>query len=183
MVTVSYPVLNVTTAATSAAITVIPQHSGPTGPQGPAGANGSNGSNGATGSQGPAGSAGSQGPAGAAGSNGARGPTGLQGPQGPAGKVELVTCKTVTRNPKTKRVCTTKLVTGPVKFTTAATDERASLSRHGVIYATGYARQTRAGMRTWLLAARRLARGRYTLTLTSRPGHRQIPTRTQSTIT
>jgi hypothetical protein len=150
--TVSYPLpltLNPTAVATSAAITVIPQNSGP---------------------------------AGADGSNGAKGPTGSQGPQGPAGKVELVTCSTVKRNRKTKRVCTTKLVTGPVKFTTAATDERASLSRHGVIYAAGYARHTRAGVRTWLLAARRLARGRYTLTLTSRPGRRQITTRTQVTI-
>ena len=145
-ITVSYSVPNVTTAATGAAITVIPQNSGPTGPQGPRGSNGSNGA------------------------------------QGPTGKVELVTCKTVKRNHKTKRVCTTKLVSGPVKFTTAAGDERASLSRHGVIYATGYARQTRGGVRTWLLAARPLARGRYTLTLTHRHRGHQITTRRQITI-
>ena len=145
-VTVTYPLLNVTVAATSAAVTVIPQASGLQGPTGP------------------------------------QGPTGKQGPQGLAGKVELVKCKTVKRKHKTKQVCTTKLVTGPVKFTTAAADERAALSHHGVIYATGYARQTHAGVQTWLLAARRLAHGRYTLALTTRRGRRQITTRTQVTI-
>jgi hypothetical protein len=151
-VTVTYPLLNVTVSATSAAVTVIPQASGLQGP---------------TGFQGP---------------TGPQGPTGKQGPQGLAGKVELVKCKTVKRKHKTKQVCTTKLVTGPVKFTTAAADERAALSRRGVIYATGYARPTHCGVQTWLLAARRLAHGRYTLALTTRRGRRQITTRTQVTI-
>jgi hypothetical protein len=89
----------------------------------------------------------------------------------------------VTRNHKTKRVCTTRLVTGPVKFTIAARAEQAALTRHGAIYATGYARPTRIGTQVWLLAARRLARGRYTLTLTARRGRWHITTRTQVTIT
>ena len=116
-VTVTYPLLNVTVSATSTAVTVIPQASGPQG------------------------------------QTGLQGPTGRQGPtgkQGRAGKVELVKCKAVKRKHKTKQVCTTKLVTGPVKFATAAADERAALSHHGVIYATGYARQTHAGVQTWL---------------------------------
>lgn len=124
---------------------MIPQASGPTGATGPIGATGPKGATGAT------------------------------GPRGPAGKVELVTCKTVkttvTRKHKkvhvTKQVCRTKLVSGPVKFTAASADQRASLSRARVVYATGYARRTRAGLQTWLLAARKLASGRYTLTLTS----------------
>jgi hypothetical protein len=51
-----------------------------------------------------------------------------------------------------------------------------------VTYATGYARATRTGMRTWLLAARRLPRGSYTLLLSTRKG-RLITTRTRITIT
>jgi streptogramin lyase len=148
-VTVTYPLLNVTVSATSTAVTVIPQASGP------------------------------QGQTGLQGLTGRQGPTGKQGL---AGKVELVKCKAVKRKHKTKQVCTTRLLTGPVKFTTAAADERAALSHHGVIYATGYARQTHAGVQTWLLAARRLAHGRYTLALTTRRGSRQITTRTQVTI-
>ena len=38
-----------------------------------------------------------------------------------------------------------------------------------MIYATGYARDTRAGVKAWLLPGRRLAPGRYTLALTSQP--------------
>jgi hypothetical protein len=52
-----------------------------------------------------------------------------------------------------------------------------------VIYATGYARKTHGKVQTWLLAARRLSHGRYTLALTTQHGHRQTTTRTQVTIT
>jgi hypothetical protein len=156
-VTVTYALLRTTTSATSAAVTVIPQASGP---------------------------------AGATGQNGPGGPSGATGPQGPPGELELVTCKsvktTITRKHKrvhvTKQTCTTKLVSGPVKFTRASADLRASLSRAGAIYATGYARRTHAGLQTSLLAARRLARGRYTLTLTTRYGQRHTSTRQQVAI-
>lgn len=74
-------------------------------------------------------------------------------------------------------------MTAPVKFTTTAADEHAALSRHGVMYATGYARHTRTGAQIWLLAARHLARGRYTLALTTQHGHRKVTSRTQVTIT
>jgi hypothetical protein len=161
--TVTYALLPTTTSATSPPVTVIPQASGPTGQ---------------TGSQGPPGQTGSPGVA------------GQTGPPGPAGKVELVSCKTVTktvtRKHKKVRVkrqsCTTQLLAGPVKFTAAAADARATLSRAGVVYATGYASYPPAGVRTRLLAARQLARGRYTLTLISRHGTRQATTQQQVTI-
>ena len=164
-VTVTYPVLSATTSASSAAVTVIPQSSGPTGSEGPAG---SNGSSGAIGPRGPAGTNGS---------------SGATGPQGPPGKVELVTCTTATKQHKKRKRCTTKLVTGPVTFTTAATDTRAALSRHGVVYATGYARDTRRGVRILLLAARRLAPGRYSLALTRWRAGRRVTTRSDVSIT
>jgi hypothetical protein len=111
-------------------------------PQGPAGQNGSNGSNG---------------------SNGANG---AQGARGPAGKVELVVCTKVKHKPQK---CTTRLVSGPVKFKTARTDLAARISRAGTTYATGVAIPT--GKRSWQVVlthrARRLVAGRYTLTLTT----------------
>jgi hypothetical protein len=169
-VTVTYPLLDVTDAASSAAVTVIPQASGPTGAQGPTG---------------------QAGPPGAQGQTGPQGPRGQAGPQGPAGMAELVTCRTVTRTVtrhghrvKVRRqVCATRLVTGPVKFTAAAGSARATLSRGGVVYATGYSHQGRDGPRTTLLAARALRPGGYTLTVTSRrPGH-TVRVRSQITIT
>jgi hypothetical protein len=114
---------------------------------------------------------------GATGATGSAGATGATGAQGAAGKVELVVCNTVTKTitkgtgrarhkVKVKQQqCTTRLVTGPVKFTAASSDRRASLSRAGVIYATGYNRRTRTGSQTSLVSARQLSRGRYTLTL------------------
>ncbi len=138
----------------------------------------------ASSSSGPTGPTGPQGPA------GPEGATGATGPRGPAGQVELVTCRTVMTTVKRKRkkvrvtrlVCSTKLVTGPVKFKLASGDQRASLSRAGFVYATGYARRARRGLRTWLLAARNLVRGRYTLTLTSSHGPRPTTSRQQVTV-
>jgi hypothetical protein len=146
--------------------------SGPPGTDGTNGTNGTNGAPGATGAAGPPGTNGVPGATGAAGppgTNGVAGATGAAGPPGPAGKVELVTCKSVTtgtgKHKRTVQKCTTKLTSSPVKFTAATADRRASLSRAGVIYASGYTRRTRVGLQTSLVAARKLARGRYTLTL------------------
>ena len=121
------------------------------GEAGPVGANGANGGKGANGSNG---AAGAQGPA---------GPAGAQGPAGPAGKVELVTCKKV----KGKQHCTTKLVSGTVKFmaTGSAASAQATLSRHGAVYAAGTARSMHGRLSLRLLAVRKLRPGRYTLTL------------------
>jgi Collagen triple helix repeat (20 copies) len=137
------------------------------GPQGANGATGSQGGQGPAGAQGPAGSDGGQGPQGPAGSQGAQGPQGPPGPAGPAGKVELVTCKTVKSGNRLKQVCTTKVVTGTVKFTTTGA-LRASLTRRHVTYATGLALRTTHGIRLLLTPRRRLRHGTYTLRIASR---------------
>jgi DNA-binding beta-propeller fold protein YncE len=123
------------------------------------------------GTQGPAGtgSAGEKGATGAAGAQGPAGPTGAQGPAGPAGQVELVTCKKVGK----KQKCTTKLVSGTVKFTAIGSSARATLSRHGVVYAKGTARTARGRMSLRLTPLRSLRPGKYTLTLISGRGSRE----------
>jgi hypothetical protein len=112
-------------------------------------------------------------------------PQGATGPQGASGKVELVICKTVTETVKHKKrkrqVCVTKVVTGIVKFTTSG-GISASLSRHGIVYATGAGTHSRSGTRLLLRAFRRLAPGRYTLALTSHEGRRATTSRQQVTI-
>jgi len=125
-----------------------------------------NGANGAKGETGGPGAKGAPGTNGANGANGAQGPA---GPAGPAGKVELVTCKKVGK----KQKCTTQLVSGTVKFKTAGLSARATLSRHGALYAAGIARSTRSGVSLRLQALRKLAPGRYTLTLTSGSGQHE----------
>jgi hypothetical protein len=119
-----------------------------------------------------------QGPAGA---------PGATGPPGPAGKVELVTCKTVTKKVKGRlhkvNQCSAKLVSGTVKFTTMAAVVHATLSRGGVIYATG-ARVPAAGGGSLLVLgdSRHVSAGAYTLTLRVRRGHRWVTQRTQISI-
>ena len=111
--------------------------------------NGTNGANGAQGSPGPQGLVGTT------------GPQGKTGPPGPAGKVELVTCEKV----KGKLHCTAKVVSGTVKFETAGTTARATLSRHGLVYAAGTARKTHGHMSLRLRPLHLLRPGKYTLTL------------------
>ena len=120
-----------------------------------------------------------------------QGPLGPAGKQGPAGKVELVSCKSVTRtltkviNHKRRRVkvtqqkCSARIVSSPVKIKTTATDTTAAVSRAGVVYARGY--RLASGRLVLTDVRRRLARGRYTLTLKTRHG-RHTTTR-RSTIT
>jgi hypothetical protein len=102
------------------------------------------------------------------GQQGATGATGATGPQGPAGVVQLVACKTVTKivkgKKKTSQACTTKTLTGPVKFTTAAV-ARAVLSRGRVIYATGIATRGAEQPQLALTSPHALRPGRYTLTV------------------
>jgi hypothetical protein len=136
---------------------------GPTGPIGPTGPGGATGPAGSTGPAGANGANGATGERGASGANGANGAQGPAGPRGPAGKVELVTCRTV----KGKQHCTATLASGTVKFTTTGLAARATLSRHGVVYAAGTARLARGRTSLRLLPVRRLAPGRYTLTLIS----------------
>ena len=109
-------------------------------------------------------------PTGQRGVTGPPGPPGPAGPAGPAGangKIELVTCTKVTRTVEvhghktrvSQEQCTSKLVSGSVKFTVRA-NTAATIVRAAVVYATGYVIGTRA-----VLAARRVTKpGRYVLT-------------------
>jgi len=74
--------------------------------------------------------------------------------------------------------CTTKLVSGTVKFTTSSVVRRASLTRDGVLYATGTV--TKKGLK--LHALRRVRAGRYTLTLRYRQVGTQVTKHSQITI-
>jgi hypothetical protein len=121
-----------------------------------------NGTSGTNGSQGEKGLPGVAGPA---------APQGPAGKQGPAGRVELVTCTKV----KGTQRCTTKLVSGPVKFATAAA--RAILSRHGHAYATGSALIERHQTKLALTPLCSLTPGRYSLSLLTGTGkHKRIHT-------
>jgi hypothetical protein len=98
-----------------------------------------------------------------------------------AGQIELVTCKTVKHKRKTVRLCTTRLVSGVVNFTTSGALS-ASLSRQGIVYATGSATRNHGRTRLLLTVLRRLHPGRYTLALTSRHRTRVTTNREQVTI-
>jgi Collagen triple helix repeat (20 copies)/Divergent InlB B-repeat domain len=164
--------VDVTAAREVTAVFLKAAKEGLAGTEGPAGkqrAAGSEGRTGATGSIGAAGERGAQGPA---------GPTGAQGPAGSAGQIELVTCRKV----KGKQHCTTKLVSGAAKFTTSGLAARATLSRHGRVYAAGTARLARGRMSLRLLPARRLRPGKYTLTLTTGTGRHKRTTREPFTL-
>jgi hypothetical protein len=147
-----------------------------------AGKEGAAGKESATGKEGPIGNEGKPGTTGPAGEKGATGtqgekgpvgPAGAQGPTGPAGKVELVTCTTV----KGRQRCTTKLVSGTVRFTTSGASAHATLSRHGLVYAAGTARLAHGRTSLRLLPLRSLQPGKYTLTLISGTGrHKRIIT-------
>jgi streptogramin lyase len=161
-VTTTYSLFPATVRATSDSVTVTAASAGPAGATGAAGANGAAGSaggTGATGSAGPAGPAGATGPA---------------GPKGADGKVQLVTCKTQTTKvdgkKRTRQVCTTKTVTGTVKFTTSggAKVASASLLRGAVVYAKGTSRRTAKATTLALTPLRRLTRGSYTLKIGTR---------------
>jgi hypothetical protein len=97
---------------------------------------------------------------------------GSSGKQGSAGDIELVTCTTIMRKVKGGRhmqmKCTTRFVTGPVKFTTVGAATAAVLSRGKLVYATGSV--LGAGMKTKLLLIPRhnIAKGTYTLMLNHR---------------
>jgi hypothetical protein len=117
------------------------------------------------------------GPVGPTGSPGAAGPTGATGAKGatgPGGKVELVSCKTETKTvkgkKKTQQVCTTKVVSSVVKFTSSGAVRSASLSRGHVVYATGRGqRSAKRTTRLLLRPLRRLTKGSYTLKIGSSP--------------
>jgi hypothetical protein len=126
---------------------------------------------------------------------GATGAQGPAGPQGPAGKIELVSCKTVTKTITklvkhkrhkvrvTRQQCTARLLTGTVKFTATGVAAQASISRAGVVYANGTSVPTGSGSTQLVLnSLRRLRSGRYTLTLRSRQRRRWTTHRSTITI-
>jgi virginiamycin B lyase len=124
-------------------------------------------------------------PAGATGPAGPAGPTGATGPRGPAGKVELVTCKTVTKKVRGHRrklqKCTARLVSKTVKFTAAAAS--AKLSRASHVVASGVSVAAGGGVTELLLADEKpLRRGGYTLSVRSLRGGRWMVHRTTITI-
>lgn len=108
-------------------------------------------------------------------STGAVGPAGANGANGLNGEIELITCKTVTvtvtkkvhgkrrKLKKNVQKCVGKLVSGKVKFTTAGDVVKATLSRAGILYASGTVRIEGAAAQGALRVRRRLSRGGYTL--------------------
>ncbi|MFL5828420.1 MAG: hypothetical protein ACJ76X_00750 [Solirubrobacteraceae bacterium] len=98
------------------------------------------------------------------------------------------TTKTTTKNGKKRKItvqhCTTKLVSGTVKFTINS-NISAAVSRGSVTYATGLAIPTGTGRWQLILTHRQhsLRPGRYTLTLKSHHGHRRNVKRSVITIT
>jgi hypothetical protein len=95
--------------------------------------------------------------------------------------VRLTTCATAAttsgKRGRARRICTTRTLAATLKPQTGAA--RASLSRAGVLYATG----TATGTRVTLQLRRRLSAGRYTLALTYKRNGRTITKRTPITIT
>jgi hypothetical protein len=75
----------------------------------------------------------------------------------------------------THQACTAKRVSGTLKFTTTGTRAKATLSRAGRVYASGTVGISGSQTQGALRLSRRLARGRYTLTLTK--GHTVIARR------
>jgi hypothetical protein len=141
-----------------------------------------------TGGQLPQGSPGVRGETGPPGPSGPSGPSGPQGKQGPPGKIELITCREVTRTIKhlghkvrvKRRVCHGRTVSGIVSFTVAGAADRATLSRGARIYARGASVSTAGGRSQLVLLLRRpLRRGQYVLTL-RRHRHGQTITRRQT---
>ena len=170
--------LSITSNAAGAPMTVQLSGTGGALPQGVAGPGGPAGQPGATGATGTTG---------AAGAAGATGATGPRGEQGPAGRIELVTCKPVTKivkgQPHTVQQCTTKLVSGTVKFATTPGVVRATLSRAGTVYAAGTIAAIARHSSELVLASRRpLRAGTYTLTVRSQQHGRLIVRRSPISI-
>ena len=126
---------------------------GPTGPTGPTGAPGPSGSPGQPGTPGADGAPGSPGPAGA---TGATGPQGATGDPGTDGGVVLTTCRV-----KPKKVCTTQIVSGTMRFKVAgkARPTVASLRGAGTYRLTVRVRDSRVV----LLSHRTIRAGHYRL--------------------
>lgn len=126
------------------------------------------------------------GPRGEPGTAGPAGPPGVAGPAGPAGKIQLVTCKPrpAGRHGKAHaQKCTTKMVSGPVRFTTAKrAAAKARLLRHGRSVAHGMV--ARRGDRVVVAfdGGHDLRAGHYTLVWSARADGRRTSVRMAVTI-
>jgi galactose oxidase len=102
---------------------------------------------------------------------GSMGAMGATGTGGPAERIELVLCKTENKGKATR--CSTTLVSKSVKLKAGRAVARASITRAGVLYATGSGLRTAQGGWRLLLSDRRtLIPDRYTLTIKTREGKR-----------
>lgn len=101
------------------------------------------------------------------GPTGPQGPTGPAGPQGPPGRDAKVTCKTK----KAKKIkCR-------VTFASASGVKKARLAREGVTYAEGRPRASGGKLVLRFRSRRRLAAGRYTLTVVQHLDGRRVVTK------
>jgi hypothetical protein len=105
------------------------------------------------------------------GPTGPQGPTGARGPVGKNGQIRLVTCTVTRRHHKKHKTCMTRTITGTATFTKSIA--HATLTRNGIVYATGIATPTRLTLH----ATRQVPAARYTLILTHDVGHRRMITR------
>ncbi|HEY2141904.1 MAG TPA: choice-of-anchor D domain-containing protein [Solirubrobacteraceae bacterium] len=135
-------------------------------PQGPTGLQGSLGPQG---TPGPPGNGGAAGPSGSAGTIGARGPTGPQGvagaagPRGPAGQTAVYVCHHRRQAQGRFEIACFIRVLGAPKAVASAT-----LTRHGVVYASTTAATIAAARPLVLKVLRPIRPGRYTLALVYR---------------
>jgi Right handed beta helix region/Collagen triple helix repeat (20 copies) len=138
---------------------------GASGPSGATGANGAQGDTGATGAKGDTGATGASGSQGGTGQTGASGPAGPAGAPGKNGAVEVITCKTVTKQGKKTTQCSSQLKSGTVSFKTTGQLVAATLARAGKVYASGELRVAGGTTQGKLTLKRALKHGSYKLTL------------------
>jgi streptogramin lyase len=116
-----------------------------------------------------------QGPPGRSGDPGPAGATGAQAPPAPRGLSQVRVCRNVKVRGANRRRCQNRAIGTTLTISGTA---RASLTRHGLLYATGTAQS--AGL--VLQARRRVPAGRYTLTLRYRGNAAPATTHTAITI-
>jgi hypothetical protein len=107
------------------------------------------------------------------------GPTGATGPPGPAGKVELVTCTQTTKQVKghkhTHTTCKGRLASGTVNLKAGGAFSRTTVTRGGVVYATGSAVSLGDGRVQLVLPDRRpLRKGTTPSARVTAPGQRWV---------
>jgi hypothetical protein len=153
-------------------------------PAGSTGATGANGATGATGATGANGANGATGSTGATGPAGPRGKTGPRGRRGLAGKIELVLCRAVTTAEGQGNNCSTRLVSGVIRFQLDGDDVVTVASPKHAVLAMGIEVPTGHGHVQLILTPRRALRaGRYTLTRHSLRDGRWITKHTTINIT